>query len=137
MNSFIGHDFKNYLLNFSISLILLLFRCERTYVCFIQWNLEEYRLWQMKTGDLSSSLDMLLWQNERSSHDLALVTCIRLCLAISGSHWDINKINFRQRCLPTTPCFRSQIVSLPSKLYLFYFFLFMFWLFWFSLITHV
>lgn len=57
MNSFIGHDFKNYLLNFSISLILLLSRCERIYVCFIQWNLQEYRLWQMKKGDLSSSLD--------------------------------------------------------------------------------
>lgn len=122
MNSFIGHDFKNYLLNFSISLILLLSRCERIYVCFIQWNLQEYRLWQMKTGDLSSSLDMLLWQNERSSHDLALVTCIRLCLAISGSHRDINKINFRLWCLPTPPCFRSQIVSLPSKLYFFFFY---------------
>lgn len=123
MNSFIGHDFKNCLLNFSISLILLLSRCERIYVCFIQWNLEEYRLWQMKTGDLSSSLDMLLWQNESSSHDLALVTCIRLCLAIWSSHRDINKINFRLWCPPTPPCFRSEIVSLPSKLYFLYLFL--------------
>lgn len=116
MNSFIGHDFKNYLLNFSRSIILLLSRCERIYVCFIQWNLKKYRLWQMKTGDLSSSPDILLSRNERSSHDLALVTCIRLCQAVSYCQWDINKINFRLWCPPTPPCFRSDTVSWSTNL---------------------